>query len=182
MKALDLLLRRQSLHALQAPGPDAAALDVILQAALRVPDFYNLKPFEFLIAEGEGRDRLGALMQQAAQASGRPQEDIDRAPRMPLRAPLVIVAVARAKDSKNVPLFEQRLAAGCAVMAMQMAAFAQGFAGVWRSGWPMRDENLASLLGLGKLDRIVGFLYLGSATKPYPPLPTPDAAAFTRAL
>ena len=46
----------------------------------------------------------------------------------------------------------------------------------------MRDENLAGLLGLGKLDRIVGFLYLGSATKPYPPLPTPDAAAFTRAL
>jgi nitroreductase len=71
MKALDLLLRRQSLHALQAPGPDAAALDVILQAALRVPDFYNLKPFEFLIAEGEGRDRLGALMQQAAQAARR---------------------------------------------------------------------------------------------------------------
>ncbi len=82
-------------------------------------------------------------MQQAAQASGRPQEDIDRAPRMPLRAPLVIVVVARAKESNAVPLFEQQLAAGCAVMAMQMAAFAQGFAGVWRSGWPMRDENLA---------------------------------------
>ena len=121
-------------------------------------------------------------MQQAAQASGRPEEDVARAPRMPLRAPLVIVVAARARESKAVPLFEQQLAAGCAVMAMQMAAFAQGFAGVWRSGWPMRDQNLAALLGLGKLDRIVGFLYLGSATAPYPPLPAPDPAAFTRHL
>jgi nitroreductase len=182
MNALDLLLTRQSQHALQAPGPDAAQLDVILRAALRVPDFQNLKPFEFLVAEGEGRERLGALMQQAARASGRPEEDIERAPRMPLRAPLVIVVVARARESKLVPLFDQQLSAGCAVMAMQMAAFAQGFAGVWRSGWPMHDDNLPALLGLGKLDRIVGFLYLGSATKPYPPVPAPDPADFTRRL
>jgi nitroreductase len=182
MDALTLLLTRQSAHTLQAPGPDAAQLDVILRAALRVPDFQNLKPFEFLVAEGEGRERLGALMQQAAVASNRPEENIARAPKMPLRAPLVIIVVARARESKVAPLFDQQLAAGCAVMAMQMAAFAQGFAGVWRSGWPMHDENLSRLLGLGKLDRIVGFLYLGSATKPYPPLPTPDPAAFTRHL
>ncbi|MBB4198148.1 NAD(P)H nitroreductase [Rhodoblastus sphagnicola] len=182
MNALDLLLTRQSMHALQAPGPDAAQLDVILRAALRVPDFQNLKPFEFVVAEGEGREKLGALMQQAARASGRAEEDIARAPKMPLRAPLVIVVIARAKASKLVPLFDQRLAAGCAVMAMQMAAFAQGFAGVWRSGWPMHDDNLPALLGLGADDRIVGFLYLGSATKPYPPLPTVDPAAFTRRL
>lgn len=182
MNALDLLLTRQSAHALQEPGPDAAQLDTILRAALRVPDFQNLKPFEFLVAEGEGRERLGALMRQAALASNRPEENVLRAPKMPLRAPLVIVVVARAKESKLVTLFEQQLAAGCAVMAMQMAAFAMGFAGVWRSGWPMQDEHLAALLGLQKLDRIVGFLYLGSATKPYPPLPAPDPAAFTRYL
>jgi len=182
MDALELLLTRQSLHAVQAPGPDAAQLDVILRAALRVPDFDNLKPFEFIVSQGEGRERLGALMQQAAQASNRPEEDVARAPRMPLRAPLVIVVVSRARESKTVPLFEQQLAAGCAVMAMQMAAFAQGFAGVWRSGWPMRDENLGRLLGLGKLDRIVGFLYLGTAAKNYAPLPSPDLTAFTRHL
>jgi len=182
MDALKLLLTRQSMHALQEPGPDAEQLDVILRAALRVPDFLNLKPFAFLIAEGEGRERLGALMRQAAQASGRPQEDIERAPKMPLRAPLVIVVAARARESKLAPLFDQQLAAGCAVMAMQMAAFAQGFAGVWRSGWPMHNDNLPGLLGLGPRDRIVGFLYVGTAAKPYPPLPNPDAAEFVRRL
>jgi nitroreductase len=182
LEALKLLLERQSAHALQAPGPDEAQLYLILRAALRVPDFQNLKPFEFLIAEGEGRDRLGALMQQAARASGRPEADIDRAPKMPLRAPLVIVVVARARKNDLVPLFEQQLTAGFAVMAMQMAAFALGFAGVWRSGWPMRDKNLGAGLGLGAEDRIVGFLYLGSASKPYPPLPAPKPSEFMRRL
>lgn len=134
MDALKLLLQRQSCHALREPGPDAEQLEIILQAALRVPDFQNLKPFQFLLAEGEGRERLGALMQKAAHESGRPAGDIERAQKMPLRAPLVIVVVAKARASEIVPLFEQQLSAGCAVMAMQMAAFTQGFAGVWRSG------------------------------------------------
>ena len=54
-----------------------------------------------------------------------------------LRAPLVIVVVAKARDSVVVHPLEQQMTAGCAVMAMQMAAFAQGFAGIWRSGWAM---------------------------------------------
>ncbi len=182
MDALELLLERQSCHALQEPGPDTAQLDLILRAALRVPDFQRLRPYEFLIAEGEGRDRLGALMQQAARASGRPEGDIERAPKMPLRAPLVIVVAARAKESDIVPIFEQQLTAGCAVMAMQMAAFALGFAGVWRSGWPMTDAHLARALGLRDMDRIVGFLYLGTAARPYPSLPETTTAHFVRKL
>jgi nitroreductase len=182
MDALKLLLERQSCHALQEPGPDAAQLEVILRAALRVPDFQNLKPYEFLIAEGEGRERLGALMRQAAQASGRPSGDVERAPKMPLRAPVVIVVAAKARQSDIVSLFEQQLTAGCAVMAMQMAAFAQGFAGVWRSGWPMADGHLAKALGLGGQDRIVGFLYLGTAARPYPPVAAPEPYAYSRKL
>ena len=182
MDALKLLLERQSCHALQEPGPDASQLDVILRAALRVPDFQQLRPYEFLIAEGEGRDRLGALMQAAARDLGRPEGDISRAPTMPLRAPLVVVVVARARRSEVVSLFDQQMTAGCAVMAMQMAAFAQGFAGVWRSGWPMANKNLAQSLGLGLEDRIVGFLYLGTAARAYPALPRVEPSAFTRRL
>jgi nitroreductase len=176
LDALTLLLERQSCHALQAPGPDDAALKKILRAALRVPDFLRLRPFEFLIAQGEGRDRLGALMQQAAIASGRAAADIERAAKMPQRAPLVIIVVAKARESDTVTLFEQRLTAGCAVMAMQMAAVALGFAGVWRSGWPMFDAHLARKLGLCEQDCIAGFLYIGTAARALngPPDVAPD--------
>jgi nitroreductase len=182
MDALTLLLERQSCHALQEPGPDDAALDVIFRAALRVPDFQRLRPYRFIVAQGAGLERLGALMAGAAKASGRSVDDIERAYKMPRRAPLVIVVVAKARKSEIVTLFEQQLTAGCAVMAMQMAAVAQGFAGVWRSGWPMFDLHLARALGLGRDDRIVGFLYLGTAAKTLNPPPEAAPAEFVSTL
>jgi nitroreductase len=182
LDALTLLLERQSCHALQAPGPDGAALDAIFRAALRVPDFLRLRPYEFIVAQGEGLDRLGAMMEAAAIASGRSPADIERAPKMPRRAPLVIVVVAKARESDLVTLFEQQLTAGCAVMAMQMAAVAQGFAGVWRSGWPMFDTHLAQALDLSEQDRIVGFLYIGTAARAPSALPEVAPEDFIRRL
>ncbi|MBR9973438.1 NAD(P)H nitroreductase [Magnetospirillum sulfuroxidans] len=167
MDALKLLLERRSCHALQAPGPQGAELDVILRAGLRVPDFQSLRPYEFLVAVGPGLDRLGDLFAQAARVAGKSDELVGRAARMPHRAPVVITVVARHKPSTIVRPLEQRLSAGCAVMAMQMAALAQGFAGVWRSGWLMFDRTLHNLLDLGPDDQIVGFLYLGTQAKPH---------------
>ncbi len=182
MDAMSLLLERQSCHALQEPGPDQAALDLIFRSALRVPDFQRLRPYEFIIAQGDGLERLGAMMEMAAIASGRSEADIERAARMPQRAPLVIVVVAKARKSEIVTLFEQQLTAGCAVMAMQMAAVALGFSGVWRSGWPMFDTHLAKALKLREHDRIVGFLYLGTVARLAGPVPEAAVDDFVRHL
>jgi len=148
MDALTLLLERRSCVALQAPAPEGAALTAILRTALRVPDFQRLRPYEFILASGDGLDRLGALMEQAALASGKAADIVERARRMPHRAPLVVVVVARWRPSTIVSHFEQQLSASCAVMAMQMAAVAQGFGGIWRSGWPMFDRGLHAALDL----------------------------------
>ena len=182
MDALSLLLERRSTPKLTAPAPSGAVLDNIIKVATRVPDFQRLHPYEFLIAEGEGLVRLGALMGDAAKASGQVDEVVERAPRMPLRAPMVIVVVAKARPSKVVHPLEQKLSAGCAVMAMQMAAVAQGFGGLWRSGWPMFDRNLHTALGLVEEDQIVGFLYLGTPAAPPPPAPEVDPTSFVRRL
>lgn len=183
MDALTLLLKRRSCHALTTPAPEGPALENILQAALRVPDFQHLHPYEFLLAKEDGLDRLGLLLQDAARASGQPEEVITRAPRMPHRAPLVVIVVARHRPHALVSPFEQHLSAGCAVMAMQMAAVAQGFSGVWRSGWPMFNRSLHTALGLGKDDQIVGFLYLGTQSKPYSaPLEPIASQGYTRWL
>ena len=48
MDALTLLLQRRSCKALTAPGPSGEALELILQAGLRAPDFLQLRPYEFL--------------------------------------------------------------------------------------------------------------------------------------
>lgn len=160
--ALHLLLNRSSCGLLQAPAPSGDVLEHIFQAGLRAPDHGHLQPFEFLIAEGEGLSRLGELLADAAQKDGSPEETVARAKQMPLRAPMVITVVAKVKPHEKVPALEQELAAGCAVMAMQMAAQAQGFGGIWRSGPLMFSRALHDSLGLSERDQIVGFLYLGT--------------------
>jgi nitroreductase len=183
MDAITLLLERRSCAALQAPAPEGEALTVILQAALRVPDFQRLRPYHFILASGDGLDRLGALMARAAVATDRSPEEIERARRMPHRAPLVIVVVSRYRPSLIVSRFEQHLSAGCAVMAMQMAAVAQGFGGIWRSGWLMFDRGLHTALHLEQDDHIIGFLYLGTPTlAPSKPIPTVDVNNYVRWL
>lgn len=182
MDALTLLLERRSCAALQAPAPEGEALALILRAAMRVPDFQRLRPYEFILAAGDGLDRLGAILEQAAVAAGKPPEVVLRAPRMPHRAPLVVTVVARPRPSDIVTPFEQRLTAGCAVMAMQMAAQAQGFGGIWRSGWLMFDRGLHAALGLGDGDQIVGFLYLGTPSRDPGPAPVPEVERHVRWL
>ncbi len=160
--AMALLLERRSCHKLNAPAPEGEQLAQILRAALRAPDFRGLRPYRFLAARDEGLDRLGAALHRAAVASGRPAAEIERAPHMPHRAPLVIVVISSPKSDPLVPLFEQQLCAGCTLLSMQLAARALGFGGVWRSGWPMRDRGFQREIGLCEGETIVGFLYLGT--------------------
>jgi nitroreductase len=163
---LEFLLARHSDARLTEPGPDDAELNLLLKAALRVPDFRHLRPYRFLVARGAGRDRLGEAMRRAAIAADKPDDIVARAPRMPHRAPLVIVVVASPKEDKYVPLFDQQLCAGAAVLTMQLAALALGYGGIWRSGWLMYDRGFHRELGLGGHEQIVGFLYLGTPASP----------------
>ncbi len=161
-EALALLLGRRSHHRLGPPAPDDQQLRQIFAAALRVPDFGHLRPYRFLVARGSGLDRLGAAMQRAAIAAGKGEEVIARAARMPLRAPLVIVAVASPKADAVVPQFDQQLCAGATVLTMQLAARALGYSGIWRSGWLMYDPGFQRELGLAAEESLVGLLYLGT--------------------
>lgn len=164
MEALDLLLKRVSVARLCEPAPDAEQLELMFRAALRAPDHGQLRPWRFLTIAGEGRERLGevfaeAVRQRDAQAS---DEALEKARRMPLRAPLLVAVIARLQEHPKVPHSEQLLAAGCAAHGLLLAAQALGFGGIWRSGELAFDAQVASRLGLGSDERLLGFIYLGS--------------------
>ncbi|MCC2607299.1 NAD(P)H nitroreductase [Planctobacterium marinum] len=162
MDAIELLTTRQSQPRLKEPAPAGEALENIKKAALRAPDHASLKPWKFIICEGNGRKKLGDLLEQAAIASDMSERDIERAPELPLRAPMVIIAIMQFKEHPKVPWVEQVAATASAINSMQMAAVAQGFQGIWRTGAYAQDENLKSALFLEEQDEIVGFLYLGT--------------------
>ena len=75
------------------------------------------------------------------------------------------------------------MSAGCAVMAMQMAAVAQGFNGIWRSGALTESPVVREGFQCGAQDKIVGFLYLGTPQlKASTTITFPDTAPFVRYL
>ena len=178
MQALDLLLTRGSQPRLQAPAPEGQALENIKQAALRAPDHACLSPWKFVVCQNQGLIRLGEVFQQAAIAANKSEKEIERAPQLPLRAPMVMVAIAKYTVNDKVPWIEQVASASCALHAMQMAAVAQGFAGVWRTGSFAKDPTVKLAFNLSEQDEIVGFLYLGSS--PIKPLAKPkrDSAKY----
>ncbi|MDC8830858.1 NAD(P)H nitroreductase [Alteromonas gilva] len=162
MDALELLLNRHSQPRLTSPAPSGEALDNIKQAALRAPDHGALKPWRFLICQGKGLDKLGSLFEQSAIDNDKPERVIERAPQLPTRAPMIIVITTRYQVHEKVPNIEQFASASCAAMAMQMAAAAQGFQGMWRTGEYAHCDIVKKGLGVDPEDEIVGFLYLGT--------------------
>lgn len=164
MEALDALLNRVSMARLREPAPSAEQREVLFRAALRAPDHGYLRPWRFLSIEGDSRQRLGELFAAAVlnRNPGAAPEALTKARNMPLRAPLLVVAIAKVQSNPKVPEVEQLLAAGCAAHGILLAAHAQGLGAMWRTGDMAHDRFVAKGLGLADNEQIVGFIYLGS--------------------
>ncbi len=176
---LQFLQQRNSAPKLTAPAPAGDALNHIFKAALRAPDHARLRPWRFLTVAGSRRSALGEVLRDGL-LRRQPQTDEATCARVmnsPMRAPLVVVAIACFSEHPKVPKIEQQLSAGCAAHAILLAAEAAGFAGIWRTGNSSFDRGVMTDLGLSADEEIVGFLYLGSrdgAAKPLPQLDTDD--------
>ncbi len=172
-EVIEQLTSRNSAPRLTSPAPDKASLEYMFRAALRAPDHAWLQPWRFLVIEGEARESLGEVFLESLLAR---QPDADEAARekalaAPLRAPMLVVAICRYTEHPKVPREEQVISTGCAAYAMLLAAEAQGYAGIWRTGSYAEDALVYGKLGLADNESIVGFLYFGSREGRAKPLP-----------
>lgn len=172
-EVIEQLTSRNSAPRLTSPAPDRASLDHMFRAALRAPDHAWLQPWRFLVIEGSARERLGEVFLEAllAKDPGADQAARDKALAAPLRAPMLVVVICRYTEHPKVPADEQMISAGCAAHAMLLAAEAQGYAGIWRTGSYAIDPLVRHELGLAENEAIVGFLYFGSREGREKPLP-----------
>lgn len=173
MDALTLLHERNSAPKLCEPGPDPETLASMLRAAMRAPDHANLRPWRFLLIQGDARASLGKLFADALQARNpdATEPELTKAAAKALRAPLVIAVVVRYTEHPKVPFIEQQLSAGCAAQSLLLAAEALGYAGIWRTGANAFDDNVMRGLGLAANESLVGFLYVGTRDGRAKPLP-----------
>jgi nitroreductase len=161
-EALDLLLQRHSPWPLTDPAPSAQDLDLVFQAALRAPDHGQLQPWRFLTIRGDARIALGEVFARAARQRD-PEEDGERFRNKAMAAPLLIALCARVLAPHKIPESEQVLAVGAAAMNMLNALHLLGYGGFWATGLNSYDPRVQRALGLGEADRLLGFLYVGTA-------------------
>ncbi|NHN36258.1 nitroreductase [Pseudomaricurvus alcaniphilus] len=182
MQALDLLLNRVSCGKLQSPAPNAEQRQLLYRAAMRAADHASLQPWRFLEIEGAGLDSLGELFVKAAVNDNPQLAEVDRARllRKPLRAPLIVVAIARYTPHPKVPEWEQTVAAGCATQNLINAAYAQGIGAYWRTGANAEHPLVCQGLGLQQGEKIIGFVYLGTPSIPLRTAPEANLDAFVQ--
>ena len=164
MRALELLLGRQSVSLLQEPAPEGAELDLILDAGLRAPDHGRLRPWRFVLIRGARRaawaDRVVDAIklrdpENAAALGERYRAWVER-------TPLIIAVGAEVKAGHKIPEIEQLLSAGAAAMNMLNAIHLLGYGGMWVTGLNAYDPAVNKLLGFEAPSRLVGFLGVGT--------------------
>ncbi len=185
MNNLQFLQSRASIPAklLGEPKPNAEQLDDILKAAVAAPDHGCLRPWEFIVIEGDARAKLGDVFAEAAQLRDPNLEaaQIERQREKPLRSPTILTIVCKIQENHaKVPVIEQILSAGAAAHQVILAANALGFGAIWLTGANAFDPNVKAAMDIHEKDQIIGFIYLGTAKINKPDIRRPDAKEMTK--
>jgi nitroreductase len=178
---LSLLATRRSgkPRDLVAPGPTADEIDRMLLIAARTPDHGKIAPWRFVVVEDRAAfaDLLARVW--ADDHPGAPAHELDTARQFALQAPALVVVLSAPVRGHKVPLWEQELSAGAATMNLLHAAHAMGYAAGWLTGWPAFSDRVRDAFGPPE-ERLVGFVFIGTPSRPLEDRPRPDMAAIVR--
>lgn len=176
--AFKALLSRHSPWPLTDP-PSQPELDLVFDMALRAPDHGTLRPWRLAVIRGAARDALGGVFVEAARLRD-PLADAERPRAKALAAPLLIAMAARIRAGHKVPEIEQMMAAAAAAMNMLNALHLLGYGGFWSTGANSHDDRVRTALGFEPVDRLIGFLYVGTPQAMSRPGPRPLRKAHVR--
>lgn len=177
--ALRLLLTRYSVSAkhLREPGPSDEELWAMAMAALRAPDHNKRMPYRFVVARGEGLERLAALFEDYGRRRGKEGPELERERERAMQAPVVIAVVAHIDDrDEEVPPHEQWASVGGAISNALTALHFMGYAGKMVSGARASDPAIASAY-CAEGETLVGWISAGTPDGPAKPRGEVDASA-----
>lgn len=180
---LDFLLKRTSAVRLTTPAPDADQVRTLVAAATAVPDHARLKPYRFVVVEGEARDHFGTALALAAVAANPGAAPFaDKVKNKAFFAPLLIALVSSPRPGASVPVWEQEATAACAGFGLVLAAEALGFGAVWKSAPVHEGKQLAALLQQRDGEKLLGWVNIGTRADTPLSRPKPDLDALITVL
>ncbi len=159
-----------------APGPDRGQIAAMVEMAARTPDHGKRAPWRFVVIPADRREAFAAML-EAAYLAERPEAkrlEIEAVRQFALQAPTLITVLSSPRES-HIPLWEQELSAGAAVMNLLHAANAHGFVGGWLTTWAAFSPAVLAGLGGRAGEKIAGFVFIGTPSRaleerPRPPL------------
>ena len=187
MDVMEALLARKSTQPrlMSSDGPSADEVRQFLTAAVTAPDHGSVRPWRFVVIEGDNRTKLGQVFADALKARdpGASAEAVAKELGRPLRAPTVIAVLARiVPDHPKAPEVEQIVATACAAQNVMLAAETKGYGAIMLTGQNARDPHVKKFFDLNPTDEIVAFIYIGRPSGPVPDKPRPDPAQFIEAF
>ena len=163
--------------AMTGPAPDRAALQPILQAALRVPDHGKLEPWRLIVGYRPALARWADLAEARAREDGSDPERIEKGRGQFDRSHLAVVVIAAPKASDKIPGIEQTLSAGALCAGLVNAASAAGWGAQWLTGWVSHDRPfITRAFDCSPQEWVAGIIHIGSKAAPAPDRPRPDLA------
>jgi len=183
-KMLTCLRLRRSTPAdlMSEPGPDVAELQDMLTIAARVPDHRRVVPFRFIVFQDKAREAFGQTLEKAFRANEPVAEEgrIEKERNRFMRAPVVVAVISSVNHEHRTPEWEQILSAGAACQNLLLAASAHGYAAQWITEWYAYDGRVREALALQNHERVVGFVYIGTAREEPKERARPDMEAITQ--
>lgn len=173
------LLDKSSEPRLQAPAPARDVVETAFQCAARAPDHALLRPWRYLVIEGDARLALGELFAQTC-PEGATDQEIEKARKSPLRAPMVIVGIASPRAHPKVPDIEQVMSAAAGMSFLSLALSDAGYGAMWRTGGVAYHPRVHEGLGLKDGESVIGFLYTGTVATEKPGVPRPATDQFVK--
>jgi nitroreductase len=157
------------------PGPSEEQLREILSVATRVPDHGKLAPWRFVVVRKADRGALEELLLRAYRID-HPEPgrlEIEATQRFAHQAPALVVALFKPVESSKIPLWEQQLSCGAALMNLLNATHALGFVGGWVTGWAAFSEEVRRAFATGD-EVIAGFVFIGTPAAELEERPRPE--------
>lgn len=171
MSVFDVIQRRRSRGKMSQERPTRKQIEQILAAATYAPNHHKVEPWHFFVLSGTARNELGEIMARslATRQTDFPESSLQallaKERNKPLRAPVLIIAVAAHMEQPKVLDIENIEATAAAVENMLLVAEEKGLACMWRTGDAAYDPAVKRWLGINEQDTIVGIIYVGYATQ-----------------
>lgn len=161
---VEFLMTRRSSSRFTDKAPSKADVKTMIEAAMTVPDHGGLKPYRFIVIEGNKRDAFAAAMVSgASEKKGELPDPVHKKiVAKAFLAPMQIAVIFSPVDNPKVPKWEQFASASCSGFAITLAAHSLGYATIWKSFDTGLGQNLRDLFKMSGEEQLLGWINVGS--------------------